>query len=340
MSDVISRQQLLELVDAWIAQDKRAIGPVAVGEDLHLFMSMSDSGQLAMEGYIRPQNSIKEFFFPRHEKIYRYHFKGHNIELEDVEPPATEQLIIGARPCDAAALPILDHVFNWDFKDEFYNQRRNATTVITLACATFDDNCFCTSVGLSPAAEQGSDALLLSIGDDGYEVRCLTDKGKALFEDKTQSSEKTGEVIDGPEKKFDPEPIGDFVRNNFENPVWQEIALRCLGCGVCTYSCPTCHCFDIVDEGTASGGARVKNWDSCQFAMFTQHASGHNPRANQIHRQRQRLLHKFGIYPEKFGAILCTGCGNCMRNCPVELGVLNSVEILREAATRNTGEGK
>jgi ferredoxin len=42
-------------------------------------------------------------------------------------------------------------------------------------------------------------------------------------------------------------------------------------------------------------------------------------------RQRQRILHKFAIYPEKFGEILCTGCGNCTRNCPVGLGVLSVV---------------
>ena len=60
-------------------------------------------------------NSIKEFVFPRHEELYGYRFEGKQIELIDVEPPMTEQIIIGARPCDAAALPILDHVFNWDY---------------------------------------------------------------------------------------------------------------------------------------------------------------------------------------------------------------------------------
>ena len=55
--------------------------------------------------------------------------------------------------------------------------------------------------------------------------------------------------------------------------------------------------------------------------MFTLHAAGHNPRSQQAQRQRQRIYHKFRIYPEKFGTLLCTGCGNCTRNCPVGLGV-------------------
>jgi ferredoxin len=56
--------------------------------------------------------------------------------------------------------------------------------------------------------------------------------------------------------------------------------------------------------------------------MFTAHASGHNPRGDQACRQRQRIYHKFQTYPKKFGPLLCTGCGNCTRNCPAGLGVL------------------
>ncbi|MEK7754775.1 MAG: 4Fe-4S dicluster domain-containing protein, partial [Acidobacteriota bacterium] len=102
----------------------------------------------------------------------------------------------------------------------------------------------------------------------------------------------------------------------------------CLGCGACAYTCPTCHCLDIADEGNPRGGARVKNWDSCQFSLFTAHASGHNPRESQPQRQRQRMFHKFRIYPEKFGEILCTGCGNCARNCPAGLGVLSVLQTV------------
>ena len=84
----------------------------------------------------------------------------------------------------------------------------------------------------------------------------------------------------------------------------------------------------MVDEGNASAGHRVRNWDACQFAMFTLHASGHNPRNVQSQRQRQRIHHKFQIYPEKFGEVLCTGCGNCTRNCPAGLGVLSVLKTI------------
>jgi ferredoxin len=290
---------------------------------LVLYGALGSAEDLLLSGFQRPSNSIKEFLFPKQEKLYGYRVQGNSIELIENESAMPAQILIAARPCDAAALPILDHVFNWDFKDEFYIRRRAAATIVALACTTHDDSCFCTSVGLNPSAERGSDAMLFDLGNGQYEVRCITDKGRALFDGKCEKSDQTGKATPGPAKRFDPQMIHAFVTGHFEDPFWKEHALTCVGCGTCAFTCPTCHCFDIVDAGPAAGNARFRTWDSCQFSAFTVHASGHNPRAAQPSRQRQRVLHKFAIYPEKFGEILCTGCGNCTRNCPIGLGVLS-----------------
>jgi ferredoxin len=195
--------------------------------------------------------------------------------------------------------------------------------------------------------------------DEGIlDVCCLTEKGRRLFAnlpspsktaaggDGTQLPSPAGrgaggedgpssaalQVPDQPEtslsesetdppKRFDLERVQAFLAHGFDDAHWPDLARRCLGCGACAYTCPTCHCFDIVDEGAGREGVRARNWDACQFVQFTLHASNHNPRSRQEQRQRQRIYHKFRIYPEKFGPLLCTGCGNCTRNCPVSLGV-------------------
>jgi ferredoxin len=330
MSEVLSKAALQELAAEWLAQGKLVAGPVRVKPDLVLYAPLDSAKSLCLEGFIRPANSVKEFVFPRHERLCSYRVEGQRVQVTNGAAEIPAQILLGVRPCDAAALPILDHVFNWDYRDEAYNRRWEATTVVTMACAAHDESCFCTSVGLGPQAERGSDAMLIDLGDE-YEVRCLTDKGRALFTGKTRHSEKVAPSVEGPEPKFSPEHVRQFVDEHFTSPFWQDETLACLGCGACAYNCPTCHCFDIVDEGNTRHGERVRNWDSCQFTQFTLHASGHNPRPDQGARQRQRVLHKFSIYPQKFGEVLCTGCGNCTRNCPEGQGLLTLLTGIEHA---------
>jgi ferredoxin len=338
MSELLTKTAIVQLIGRLLADGRRVAGPQCVNtddprrrEDLIQYRWLEKAEQLKLNGFIRPANSIKEFVFPRHEVLYNYHFKGKEIELVPVELPAVEQVVFAARPCDAAALKILDAVFNWDFKDESYNRRRQLTTVVALACRESDKFCFCTSVGSGPTDTRGADAILIPLDGDRYEVRCLTDKGRRLFAGATTESTETAKEYAGPAVQFDVAAVKAFLKGSYERPEWQANTLRCLGCGACAYTCPTCHCFDIVDEGNAKGGVRARNWDACQFSMFTQHASGHNPRNVQPQRQRQRIYHKFQIYPKKFGELLCTGCGNCARNCPVNMGVL---PVLKAIATK------
>jgi sulfhydrogenase subunit beta (sulfur reductase) len=370
VSEIVSLSSLQKIAADWMAKGDRVVGPVRVGggtgsgtgsgtgvspvnqnhgqdahatsehgQDAHATQDciqygvLADPSALVLDGFVRPANSIKEFVFPRHEALYGYALKGKEVELNEIQADIRPTLILAARPCDTAALAILDHIFNWDFVDESYNARRQAVTVVTLACAAHDEACFCTSVGLGPASEKGSDAMLFALPSGAYEVRTFNNKGKTVFDGRTQTSTDRAQTPEGPEAKFSVEEIAEFLKNRFEDPIWAERAIRCLGCAACAYTCPTCHCFDIVDERKGSRGTRARNWDACQFKMFTMHASGHNPRANQAQRQRQRIMHKFGVYPGKFGDVLCTGCGNCVRNCPVHLGVLG---VLLHAAKSET----
>jgi ferredoxin len=335
MSQIITRQSLDGIIESLISNGKIVSAPVKAGSRF-FFRTLSNSEQLVLDSNIMPINSIKEFFFPQHETICKYRYEGKELVVQDAEPFEKEQFIFAARPCDAASLPILDKVFAWDFQDRFYQQRRKNATVITLACRKADENCFCTSVGLAPDTESGADAMLLQIDANTFEIRTFTDKGKTLFEGKTTESEKTGQTAAAPEIRFDSGKVEKYLAEHFNEQIFDETSLRCVACGACTYLCPTCHCFDIVDEGGAAKGSRVKNWDTCQYPLFTLHASGHNPRGTQSARQRNRIQHKFCIYPGKFGMILCTGCGNCTRECSASLGVRPVLELLNKKAEKTS----
>ena len=109
--------------------------------------------------------------------------------------------------------------------------------------------------------------------------------------------------------------------NLFEDPLWNKLAEKCLGCGICTYLCPACHCFDILDEEAGPDGKRIRIWDSCQFPLFTLQTSGFNPRPKVKERFRQRIMHKFSYLVDEHGVFGCSGCGRCVTACPVNLDI-------------------
>jgi sulfhydrogenase subunit beta (sulfur reductase) len=108
-----------------------------------------------------------------------------------------------------------------------------------------------------------------------------------------------------------------------------------MGCGICTFLCPTCFCFDIVDE--AQRGERVRNWDTCMFRVYSQEASGHNPRPTKAERTRQRIMHKFAYWIDNINEIGCTGCGRCVQYCPVNLDIRHIISSAQSYKIASVG---
>lgn len=275
--------------------------------------------------------SAKETVFPKVERLMTYALDGREVDLKDAGKPALPTVLFGIRPCEASGFGALDAVFNWDTRDRFFNARMEALAVIGLACTRSDEACFCTSVGGGPGSTRGSDILLTPV-EGGFLAEVLTEKGramKALCEGAFQADPGLPKKVAEVPVAFDQPGLTAKLKGMFDDGLWAEQSLRCVGCGACAYVCPTCVCFDIVEESDARGGSRLRTWDSCGFHMFTLHASGHNPRETQGQRWRQRIYHKFSYYPERYGTLGCVGCGKCTRACPVDM---NLCEHLAEAA--------
>jgi len=324
----IETSRLTDLAQALSAAGYRVVAPVAEGGVVRL-REWTKGLEIALEAV--PVNSMKDFLFPRSEVVARF-----ALQEEGGFTPATNErstpktVVLGARPCDAAALPALDAVFNWDYRDGAYNARREAVTIMSLACAKADEHCFCTSVGGAPDGIAGADAILRP-ADGGKRLvfEPLTEKGRALI------PAAAGTLAEGtaatqtpvaPPRRFDPEAVGRWLAANFDSPFWKEASLACLGCGACAYACPVCHCFDLQDESDRRECRRLRNWDSCGFGLFTLHASGHNPRPDQSARWRQRVTHKFSIYPQRFKTLACTGCGRCSRLCQAGMAIAETCQ--------------
>jgi formate hydrogenlyase subunit 6/NADH:ubiquinone oxidoreductase subunit I len=333
MQKYISKKNLHTLLDRLIKEGKRVVAP-RLNTGTLLFEPLSVPGEMNLSDL--PRRSAKETFFPVCEDILSYEKEGQKVTLKDVDPAVfPETVLVGVRPCDAAAIPVLDAVFSWDYQDQFFLERRRKTTIIGLACTSADDACFCTAVGLSPSDKKGSDLFLVPLEDGGYACEALSEKGNTLvaayadlFSEDAQS--KPLALAKPQTEKFDLKKVKAWLDTHFEDPSWDALAVRCVGCGACAYVCPACHCFDIVDEGTEKKGNRRKSWDACGFWKFTHHASGHNPRNAQPKRYRNRIMHKFKYYDDKFGQTLCTGCGRCVRACPVGIDIAGIVEEINK----------
>lgn len=302
-------------------------------DDLVLFRALK-KGEEPLIDCGNSRNAPKQFFFPPREEIMKYtRVGGRDMAFAGTEEAGEEVVLFGVRPCDARSFVLLDMLFDQEnYRDRHYIDRRQKTTVITLACAHPPyTTCFCTSVGGNPTSGEGADILLTDIGAS-YLAEFITPKGERLLSrfaelpmgDEAALSMKNeiaasaaGEIKSAPPAK-DIKPILDRI---FEHPFWETIHGKCLKCGTCTYLCPTCHCFDISDETKGEGGVRIRTWDSCMYPLFTLTSSGHNPRPSQKERWRQRVMHKFRYYVDNFGVISCVGCGRCVMLCPVNIDI-------------------
>jgi len=291
--------------------------------------------------------SPKKIIFPQREVFLEFSTNDEGqLQVEENLPQESKVVIFGIRPCDAKAVTLTDKVFDGDIVDPYYNKRRNSATLVGLACnVPPSDNCFCLSVDGSPHSKEGLDILMTEMGDKYY-IESLTEKGnelvssaQSLFQKATAKDKKELETIHlESEKKLkrhikDLKKIPAILKEMFDSPFWDEESLSCIRCGICTYLCPTCHCFDINDEVISVSplkGKRVRTWDNCQFPDFTMHSSGHNPRPDRASRLRQRIFHKFQYFVELYQNYQCTGCGRCVSKCPVGIDIIEVLNKVRD----------
>jgi ferredoxin len=331
---LLKKANLGKLIEGVTAKGGVFVAPVREAGEVY-YRPVTGAEEVVLD-HILPKKPFKEFFFPQTEVIATFEGHKNQVELKGYEPVIEETVIFAARPCEASSTASLRSVFTWDFVDEFYTNREDRAVVIGLACIRGDRACFCTSVELAPDTTEGSDILLKETVKGDFRAEAVTDKGKAFMERHKAVFEEAASGAGETKKIFEPEKLDVNLKKirewlsqkaNYESPLWAELSRKCVGCGACTFSCVTCHCFDITDEGTYFEGERRKNWDACQFEFFTFHAAGHNPRDTQYKRWRNRFMCKFNFYPEKFSSKGCVGCGRCIRVCPVRLDI---TEVMTE----------
>ncbi|MBR5140457.1 MAG: 4Fe-4S dicluster domain-containing protein [Clostridia bacterium] len=290
--------------------------------------------------------SPKDFFFPQSEDLMRFKTEGKNIEVIDVREEVSDFVVFGVRACDVKSFEILDRVFLTEPRDSFYAMKREKGIIVSVACTRPAETCFCSAFGINAAEPAGDlscwkteDSLYLKANTEKGE-KLLASLGDILVDDCDCAVEEQKKSIS---KIMDKLPLKDLSTDSFgagktqelfNDPMWDELSSTCLGCGTCTFVCPTCQCYDIKDFNTGNGVIRYRCWDSCMYSEFTKMAHGNN-RLTQKERFRQRFMHKLVYYPENNDGIFsCVGCGRCLAKCPISM---NIVKVMKKIGG-NKGE--
>lgn len=313
-----------------------------VKQDNYVMFKTITSGSDAVLDYSNSKIPPKGILFPQSEELFSYKVNEQGAQL-DPKIDTQKKVIFGIRPCDAKSITLLDNVFNNNkYQDPYYLTRRENTVLVGIGCNEPKSTCFCTSIDGGPFDTTGLDLLLIDIGDK-YVVEVISDKGKDILSAATCSDATAADKEAAARAKENAtlsstvniEGLKEKLDNNFYDEIWDYISEKCLGCAACTYSCPTCHCFDIVDDAVDADGCRVRNWDSCMFPLFTLHGSGHNPRPSGKERFRNRVMHKFKYFVDVNNATACVGCGRCIQNCPVNLDIREVLADIQGSEARS-----
>jgi ferredoxin len=233
------------------------------------------------------------------------------------------------------------------FEDPGYRARRGATLIVAVNCTEPAGTCFCASMGTGPRARTGFDLAMTEFIDaerHEFVVEVGTERGASVLEglrgrdasdaDLDRVAEDTARAAARMGRRLKTDSLRDLLYANLDHPAWDEVAARCLTCGNCTLSCPTCFCWTTEDRPDLVGGGaeRRRRWDSCFTREFS-YIHGGSVRGSAHARYRHWMTHKLAGWHDQFGGSGCVGCGRCLTWCPAGIDITDVARTICGDAT-------
>jgi len=274
----------------------------------------------------------KNVFLTEGEVLLEYDKGGRVSERE----PGVRAAIFGIRPCDVHALLVLDKVMlGHDRVEPHYKKRRDNTLIIAVNCTRAGENCFCESMGTS-GLEEGFDLLLTDQGNH-FHVEAGSGRGEKLVSGNRKLFTSARKEAKRPKleykKMIDTKNLPGIMMKMFNSGVWEDVAKRCVSCASCTFSCPTCYCFNLVhdaDIGDLDKGKVVREMDYCMLPRFSRVAGNVVFREPRTERVKQFFYHKLVYGKRRDGKFHCVGCGRCITECMAHIDITEEARKVRD----------
>jgi len=308
-------------------------------ENQFVFKRVTDVSKVTLN-YIPTILPPKKYYFPQKEKLLK--FTANPFKTAKAIDKFEKFILFGVHTCDIAGIQCMDVVFREYPEDPNYLNRKETMTIIGIECLKCCDkyaNCGSMETYISRG---GYDLMMIELNGD-FILHVNSEKGEELINGLSYIRAARNEEVAALEKErkeskeiFKQEFTGDLKEvkkafdGGFSSAVWQDVGRRCVACGNCTAVCPTCYCFDIIDqmELDLNEGLRYRMWNSCQMDDFAKVASGEDFRKGRDARQRHRYYRKFKYSMDKFKRFFCVGCGRCTRTCMAGISLTETVNSL------------
>jgi sulfhydrogenase subunit beta (sulfur reductase) len=259
-----------------------------------------------------------KYLFPAREDIVC--FKNNKVVGTKIEG-RKERILFGLDLADLEGINKLDEEFSSPIQDEIYSKNRENTYLFSID--HFDP-------------EPGTPYDLHFKKTNGkYEVTAGSSMGREiisnypLFREIKTENPKEMRVKESPTQNLD---LYKIIEEAKDDPIWDKLAETCLGCGICTYVCPVCYCFETEDKVNIEGvtkceGCRQRRWDSCMLSDFAS-ISSHDFRPELRDRIYNWHHHKFVRTPKEHGFVGCVDCGRCIVYCPARINFHETLNYL------------
>ena len=279
---------------------------------------------------VKTANSPKEALQRPSETLF--HFTEDTVS--EGQAPAKKPLVF-VRSCDIHSLKRFDNIMLENgAPDHFYQHIRTTARFALIPCKTAFDSCFCVDMKANQTEDYD-----FSVECDGeeYRVNVKDSAMDAVF--KASGAKEASVSVPFVTETKTRVTVSDKIAASTSEvlaalPVWEEYDSRCIGCGRCTFGCPSCSCWTMQDmfyTDNGKTGERRRVWASCMVDGYSTVAGSAEYRKKHGQRMRFKVLHKIRDHEKRFGHPMCSGCGRCDDVCPEYISFSNSINKLSAA---------